>query len=417
MKLTYYKSYIWFWLGSSISYFGTYITTLALQVLIVINLQGSTVDVGLINSSRWLPYVLLGLIAGVIIDRVSRRSILIWTDFGRGFLLITICYLAVFETLNISFLMFIMVLFGAMSLFNDVASQSIVPQLVPKSMLMPAYARLEQSAAVAETSGPAVAGFLISSITAPFALLTNAVSYLFSGWAMTSIRHQPLQGNQPDKHLGKHLGKQIKEGLHWVYKHQYLKILAINTHAWFLFHSMLGAILVTFALTVLGFNASTFGLAMTSAGIGAVLGTTLSTRVSKRWGIGRILAFTKLLYAPAVIFMILAPATEHGDLLLQTFLLISAGQFLYGFTMGVEGPLEMAYRQTITPVQLQGRMNATMRSINRSMIVVGAPLGGLIADIYGFLPALWLVLAGLAFVGIWLAFSPIRNAQIEETTT
>ncbi|MFH0071288.1 MFS transporter, partial [Peribacillus sp. NPDC056705] len=284
-----------------------------------------------------------------------------------------------------------------------------VPQLVPRKMLMPAYARLEQSGAVAETSGPAAAGLLVSLVTAPFAILINAVSYLFSGLVMAFIKHQPVQ----DKPSNERIGELIRGGLHWVYRHPTLRTLALNTHAWFLFNSMLGTVLVTYALTELGFNASTLGLVMTSAGIGAVIGTTISTRVSKRLGIGRSMTLARLLYGPAVLLMVLAPSTD-GELLIQTFLLIGFGQLLYGFALGIEGPIEMGYRQTITPSHLHGRMAATMRSINRSMIVIGAPLGGLIADVFGFRTALGVVIIGLAVVGIWFVFSPMRSAQMDD---
>ena len=405
MNLTKNKSYVFFWLASTISYFGTYITTLALQVLVVVNLEGSTVDVGWINSSRWSPYVLLGLVAGVIIDRVSRRNILVLTDLGRGILLVAICLLALFDEINVGILMIIMILFGAMSLFNDLCiSIYCAPTRAEKVVI----ARLCTVGAKRDRCGNQRprAGLLISIVTAPFAILVNATSYLFSGLVMAFIKHQPI----PEKASNERILELIKEGLRWVYRHPFLSTLALNTHAWFLFNSMLGTVLVTYALTELGFHASTLGLVMTSAGFGAVIGTTLSTRVSKRFRIGRDITFARLLYAPAVLFMALAPPTDNGDLSIQTFLMIGFGQLFYGLALGIEGPIEMGYRQTITPAHLHGRMNATMRSINRSMIVIGAPLGGFIADVFGFRTALGVVITGLAVVGVWFVFSPMRYA-------
>ncbi|WP_257009705.1 MFS transporter [Evansella halocellulosilytica] len=350
---------------------------------------------------------------GVFIDRFSRKTMLVFTDIGRGVLLAIICLLVVVGEAGIGSLMAIMVLFGMMSLFNDAASQSFVPQLVPRGLLMRAYARLEQSAAVSETSGPTVAGLLISWISAPFAILVNGLFYLYSGFVMASIKHHPIREKEPKKRMW----GQIKGGLRWIYKHRYLSTLALNTHAWFLFHSMVGTVLVTFALTELGFNASTLGIVLSSAGIGAVLGSTLSTRVGDYWGIGRGIAFARILYCPAVVLIVLAPSAEQGTLLMGTFLMIGLGQFLYGFAMGVEGPLEMGYRQLITPAHLHGRVNATMRSINRSMVVIGAPLGGLIAELFGFRTALWFIIAGFSIVGSWFTFSPMRHAQIDEAET
>lgn len=160
MKLREHKSFVRFWTASTTSNFGTYITTIALQVLVVVNMGGSAVDVGWVSASRWLPYVLLGLIAGVFVDRFHLKTVLVVTDMGRGIIFAFICLLAVTGVLSIGWLMILLLLFGAMSLFNDAAHQSFVPQLVPRPLLTRAYARLEQSSAVAETSGPAIGGGL-----------------------------------------------------------------------------------------------------------------------------------------------------------------------------------------------------------------------------------------------------------------
>lgn len=409
VKLTHQKGFGRFWMASTSAYFGTYITSLSLQVLVVINLQGSAVDVGWINASRWLPYVLLGLIAGVIIDRIHRKPVLVVTDIGRGILLAVICLMALFDAISIGWLIIIMILFGVMSIFHDAAYQSFVPQLVPRPLLTQANARLEQSAAVAEASGPAIAGGLIAWIGAPFTILVNAVTYVFSGLLMASIKHDPTE-----RSLAAPLGGQIKEGLQWVYRHSYLGTLALNTHAWFFFHSMTSTVLVTFAIIELGFNSSLLGFVLASAGIGAVFGTSISTRAAYRWGIGRAMSFSRILFSPAVILIAMAPAAGHAGMQSSALLMVIMGQFLYGFAMGIEGPLEMGYRQSVTPTRLQGRMNATMRSINRSMIVIGAPLGGAIADGLGFRTALWIAIAGLSLCAVWFALSPMRNAQLED---
>src|SRR5699024_11579712 len=100
-----------------------------------------------------------------------------------------------------------------------------------------------------------------------------------------------------------------------------------------------------------------------------VIGTSLSTRTGMRFGVGQSMAFSRILYGPAVILMLLAPAVNDSDTQIIALILVSSGQLFYGFAMGMEGPLEMGYRQSVTPLHLQGRMNATLRSINRSMVV------------------------------------------------
>jgi MFS family permease len=127
MKLREHKSYVRFWTASTTSNFGTYITTVAMQVLVVVHLGGSAVDVGWVSASRWFPYVVLGLLAGVLVDRFHRKTVLVVTDIGRGIILTFICLMTISGVISIGWLLVLLVLFGVMSLFNDVAHRSFVP--------------------------------------------------------------------------------------------------------------------------------------------------------------------------------------------------------------------------------------------------------------------------------------------------
>lgn len=412
MKLTDYKGYVSLWVATTVSNLGSSITALALQVMVVVLLRGNATDVGWISTARLLPYVLLGLIAGATVDRVNRKLVIVLADISRGLLLSAICLLEVSGILNMPILMSLMVLFGAMSLFHDAAYQSTVPQLVPRELLMRANARLEQSSAVTQTSGSAVAGTIISLVGAPFAILIEALSFVLSGAVMASVTYSPSQDRSQER-----LIDQIKQGVRWVYRHRTLSSLALNTHAWFLFNSIVGTVFVTFALTQLGFTAFTYSLVITLTGVGSLLGSTISSRIGQRWGIGRGMAVSRFLYCPAAIMLTVAPSAHHGSLLAQTFVLVGCGQFLYGLALGIEGPIEMGYQQAVTPSHMQGRMRATMRTINRSMVVVGAPFGGIIAATYGYRLALWIAVVGLATVGAWFFFSPMRDAEIDKDLT
>ncbi|WP_078393746.1 MFS transporter [Shouchella patagoniensis] len=410
MKLSTVKGFGPFWVASTSTYFGTYITTFALQVLIVVNQNGTAIDVGWINASRWLPYVFIGLLAGVFIDRMNRKFILVTTDIGRGSLLILIFLLYSFDMISMIYLALIMIAFGALSIFNDAAYQSFIPQLVPRPLLTRANARLEQSAAVAETSGPALAGWITAFISAPFTLLINSVSYFISGVLMSFVK-QPHKTPIPVS-TGP-IFQLLKEGVNWVYRHKYLRILALNTHVWFLFHSMTTTVFITYVLLELGLSSFVLGMTLAAAGIGAVAGSTYSPLVGIKVGVGKAISLARILYCPAVGLVVLAQPI-HSMSEMGTISMLMAGQFLYGIAMGIEGPNEMGYRQSITPLQLQGRMNTTMRSINRSMIIIGAPLGGFIADAFGSRHVLMISATGLGLCAIWLMLSPMRNVKLEE---
>lgn len=402
-----------FWAASTVSQFGTYVTTLALQVLIVVDLDGSATDVGLVGSARWLPYLVFGLLAGVLADRLRRRPVLVATDLGRAVLLGLIPLLAWGEQLTIPVLMAFMIAFGLLSLMNDAAHQSFLPQLVPRSLLTPANARLEQSATAAQASGPVLAGGLVSWLGAPVAVLVDAASYLISGVLTATIRVADPKP-APDRSSPPSIVREAKEGLAWVYGHRMLRPLALTTHGWFLFSSMLGTIYVPFLLLKLGLSALAVGITFGLAGLGGLVGSSLSTRIAGRRGISATIAGSRLLEAVGFALLALAPVSTGGTSEWLTWAMVGAGQFLFGFGLGAEGPVEMSYRQSITPDRLQGRMNSTMRSLNRAAIVVGAPAGGLLADALGYRPALWIGVIGLALAAVALGISPFRYARPED---
>jgi MFS family permease len=398
-----------------VSDFGSCATTLALQVLVVLTLHGSAADVGFVNASRWLPYLLFGLVAGALVDRRRRQPILVVSDIGRGILLGVIPLLWLVGSLTIPLLMAFMAVFGILSLLNDAAFQSFLPRLVSPSSLLAANARLDQSSSVAQTSGPVVAGALVTALGAPVAVLIDAVSYLFSGAAIASIRLSepapPTHGRSPA------LRREIGEGLRWVYRHRMLAPLAITSHGWFLFNAMLGTVFVPFALLELHVSAFELGVTLAAAGVGGLLGSSLSTRAGLTWGAGRTVIACNALMPLAWGIIAVAPASGQGHSHWFGVELVGVGQFFVGLAMGVANANEMGYRQAVTPDVLQGRMNTTMRSFNRAMIVVGAPGGGLLAGAIGYRPTLWIAIAGFGLVAVALAGSPFRGARHGDPVT
>jgi len=399
-----------------VSDFGTYITTLALQVLIVVTLHGTAADVGWVSAARWFPYVLVGLVAGMFVDRWDRRRTLVGTDVVRGLLLTLIGGLGAAGMLSVLTLMIGVAAFGLLSLFNDAAYLSFVPHLVPRALLTDANARLEQSGAVAQTSGPALAGAIIGWIGAPFAIFLDAVSHLIAGALMATITRLPPEPPEPPTvapaggRLRPGWRAQVAEGLRWVYRHPLLGPLAVTDHGWFLFNAVIGTVFVVYAIDDLGFTPFVLGVTLACAGAGAVVGSSLSTRAGVRFGYGPVMTVSRAAYAPACIAFALVPGADVGYRWVSV-VVVSAGQVLYGLSLGLEGPLEMGFRQTVTPNRLQGRMNATVRSANRAMIVVGAPLGGLLVRLVGYRATIWISAAGFVMVAVAFGVSKMGHAN------
>jgi MFS family permease len=397
-----------FWTASTVSGFGTYVTTLAIQVLIVLTLNEGAQGVGLVNAARWFPYMLFGLVAGVLVDRSRRRPLLVTTDLGRGLLLIAVPVLALTHQLSVVVLMGFMAIFGLMSLLHDAAFQSFLPRLVPPHLLTSANARLDQSDAVAQTSGPALAGGLVSLLGAPWAVLVDAASYLISGLLLLRIPVFEPPGRSVSV---RGIHREAMEGLRWVYLHATLRPLALSTHGWFLCSAVASAVLPPYALRTLGLSAFGLGLALAAGGGGGLIGSLAATRLGARFGSGRVVIACRAM--AAVSWALIALSTEQWS----GWVLFGGGQLLLGLSLGAENANEMGYRQVVTPDRLQGRMNATMRSINRAMIVVGAPVGGVLGDAIGYRPMIWAAAGGFLGVAIALGLSRFRNARIDEALT
>ncbi len=397
------------WAAATVSSFGSYVTLLALQVLAALTLNANAVQLGLINAARWLPYLVIGLVAGVITDRHRRRPILVGTDVGRSVVLCLIPALYAMGSLSVASLIAVVVLFGTLSLFFDSADQSFLPRVVPPTMLTSAFARIEQSDAVAQTTGPLLAAGLIRLVGAPLAILVDAASYLASALLLVGARvAEPV--SRPAQ---RSLRSELREGVAWVYRHRTLSPLAWSGHIWFLFHSMLTTVIVLFVLRTptqggLGLGSVQLGVVYAIAGAGAVLGGALATPAGQSLGVGPTMVITHAAMPLSWLAVVLA---EPG---LPRVALVGAGQFVYWLAVAVSGANELGYRNAVTPDRLQGRMNTTIRSINRGAIVVGAPLGGVVADAWGYRAAIWIGLAGLAVTAVAVAVSPLRHASYAE---
>lgn len=394
------------WLGETVSSFGTYVTLIGLQFLVLRTLHGGPQDVGWLNSARWLPYLVLGLFAGVIVDRCRRRPMMVGTDLACGLLLAAIPAAWALDVLSLPILITIVLLYGATALFNDAASMAYLPTLVPRHQLQRAHARTDGSNAVAQTAGPTLAGLLIKLFGAPWAILVDAVSYLFSAAMMATL---PAVEPARTAVSRSSVRQDIREGVRWVYRPGGQRWLAIGTHLWFAANALLGVAVPTFALHTLDLSAFQFGVATALAGLGAIIGASVSTRAGHRLGTGGAVVAAHAISAVGVAVMTSAGLGAGGW---PATAVLAAGQWGHGLAMGMSNSHEMSYRQAMTADHLQARVNITMRAANRTVIVVVAPLAGLFIASSGTRMAIAVAAVTFAAVAALLFVSPFRSERI-----
>jgi MFS family permease len=371
-----------------------------MPVLVVQSLSATPFEVGVVNAAQFVPYALLGLIAGVYTDRWRRKPVLVWASVGRALSLGAIPILWLTGVLQIWILVVALLLFGAFSVFGFAATQSLLPRLVPQARLVPANARLDQTDAAAQSLGPAFGGGLVGLLGAPVAITVDAISYLIDAALNASIR---VDEPRPDR-ITRNLRAEIRTGLRWTYRHRTLGPLAASTHVWFLANGAAMTVLSLFALRLLGFTAYTYGLLLAVFGITSLIGASIAPWCGDRLGSRRVIVLARVAYPIGWLLVAIAPSTATGDALL--FVALS----LQGIAAGIENSNEMGYWQTLTPDELLGRVNATRRSVNRTMAALGALIAGFVVGAIGDRPTLIGAVIIFAAAALTAALSPLREA-------
>jgi predicted MFS family arabinose efflux permease len=400
------RAFLLYWRADAVSAFGTYITLLALQTLVVLTLHGSAVQVGWLNSVRWLPYLVVGVVVGALVDRHPRRPIMIITDWVQAGLLATIPTLWWMHRLSFPALLGVVLAYGTASVVNGAAAMSLLPRLVQRRHLQRAHARSDGADAVAMSAGPALGGFLVSALGAPLAVLVDAATYVYSAITLSRI-----DVTEPPSQQGATAGdlvREILDGVRWVYRGSGLTTLAIATHGWFVGNAAVGVVLAPYALDALSLTPFQFGLIGALGGIGALVGAAVTTRVGLRLGTGRTIIACHAITTVGVLVMVAAGGSSHAW---ASFAVLGAGVGLYGLAMGMSNSHEMSFRQLVTPDELQARTNTTLRSLNRAFMVIVAPLAGILADAWGIRPTLLGAAAVFALVSFGLASSSFRSVR------
>src|SRR5262249_52924633 len=188
-SLWHHGDFLKLWTADSISQLGTQVTVLALPLTAILVLKANAFQVGILTAVEFLPFILVGLPAGVWVDRLPRRPILIVGDLGRAVVLGSIPIAYRLQVLHIAQLYVVAFLSGIFTVFFDVAYQSYLPSLVDRDQLVDGNAKLEISRSGAQLAGPGLGGALVQLLKAPVAILADSLSYLWSAaWVFTIRR-------------------------------------------------------------------------------------------------------------------------------------------------------------------------------------------------------------------------------------
>ena len=400
------RDFLWLWTGQGVSQLGSQVTALALPLTAALALEAGPSEMGLLGAVTTAPWLMVGPLAGVWVDRMPRRPVLVAAELGRAALLASIPAAALLGELGMGHLYAVSFGVGVASVFFDLAYQGILPTLVPRERLIEANGRLEVTGSVAQVAGPTAAGFLIQLVSAPLAVALDALSFLVSAATMAAIRtaEQPRNGAPRPGVLA-----EIAEGIAWLRASPLVPIVAavvvLNLS------SAAGrAVYVLFATRQLGLDAATLGLAYGIGSVGAMIGALAVGRVVARLGVGPSLTGSALV---AGLARLIAPVAVVGGPLAVP--LLAASQLLNALPNPVFNVTSSGLRQATTPDRLQGRVVASIRVLVLGCMAIGSLAGGLLGEVLGLWPTLLLSAVGALPAFLLTARSPIGRLRAMPT--
>ncbi len=441
------RAFSWLWWSETVSLFGSQVTFVAIPLLAALTLHAGAWEMGLLAAVEMLPYLLFSLPAGVLADRVARQRLLIVSNLARAALLLSIPASVALGALSLPVLYLTSFLIGSFSVVFDVAYQTYVPDLLDTDELLAGNQRLELSESAARTVGPGLGGALVA-VAGPSALIIDAISYLVAAFGLLFARRKPtalvdadMRGDAlpsptiaPDTEAS--IGHLVDvwdyvaqvearvakleaartarrdrwgmrsafAGLGIVGRDRILRDMAASTATFNLASSAIAAVFILYAATEVGMDATSIGILLAGGNVGFLVGAVAVGAATRRFGVGPVLVASSLLAAVATIILPFATGAAAVGFLF-------AGRFLGALTIPFYNVNVLVLRQSRSPREALGRVNAVFRMLDWGALPVGALLGGAVGGAFGLRATLVMAaVLGVASAG-WLLWSPLRRIR------
>jgi predicted MFS family arabinose efflux permease len=376
------------------------VTTLAFPLTAALTLDAGPGAMALLGAAGTLPTLLFGLFAGVWVDRLPRRPLLIGADLARAVLLGSIPVAALVGALRLPQLYVVAFLTGVCTLVFEVAYHAILPTLVPSEQLVEGNSKLALSRSAAEVAGPGLAGGLARVMTAPGAIALDAISFLVSAACLRHLR--PSAALPPAQPVRRQLRVELGDGLRVIRGEPVLRALVGGLALLQLANAALETVVLLYLARTLGLGAATLGVVFAAGNVGFLAGALLPARMAAWFGVGPSIALALALTASSDL---LVPLATGPTVIVIALLLLALGGFGLGHT--IFNVHQVSLRQQLTPAALLGRVNATVLVLTAGLAPLGALLGGALGATLGLRATLFIAGGGELLAALWLAVSPV----------
>jgi MFS family permease len=394
------REFLKLWAGQTISVFGDQVTILALPLAAVLTLHASAFQMGVLTAVGWLPNLLFALHAGVWVDaRGRRRQTMIAADLARVALLATVPVAYVAGVLSMAQLYAVAFAHGTVSVFFDLSSSVLFVSIVRREDFVEANSRLFQSRAFSFVAGPSIAGVLVQALTAPWALVADAFSFLGSAFFLGRIRADEPRPQAAD---GERLRTRVAAGLRFIFGNAAYRATLLSFSTINFFNLMFNALVILYATRELHIRPGTLGLILGLGAVGGLVGAIGAPHLSRAIGVGRSLVLGTLLF-PAPLLLVPAARGPHALVLA----LLATAEFLSALGVMILDVNGNSLGAALSPDYMRARIAGAFRVINYGVRPVGSLLGGVLGAAIGLRPTLWIASIGATLAVLWLLPSPI----------
>jgi MFS family permease len=407
-RLSAQHSFMLLWAGQSVSMLGNGVTTVVLPLVAVVSLNASGFQVGMLGFLQTLPFLLLSLFIGVVVDRVRRRRLLIAADLGRAIAIGVIPLLALVGWLSIGALYACVLVVGVLTVVFDLAYFAYTPRLLPQELLLAGNSRLELSNQVTGFVGPGLAGAAIAVVRIPFVLALDAVSFVVSAGCLLMIKDTDPPPKPSSRATPGQVVTEIGQGLRALFGSRYLRPVVLNATAYNVSAQMILTLFVLYATRQLQIPPGWIGLIFACGALGGVAGSVVINRAARRYRFGPTFLASMAIVRVALPLV----AVVRGG---PTFALVGAFAVIWFatlFGLVASNACVMTLRQVAVPDELRGRMNAGYRALSFGGIPLGALLAGVLASVIGVHETIAVAAVLVPLSLLFVIFSPVPRMKV-----
>jgi MFS family permease len=400
------RQFVRFWMGESISMVGSSVTDFALPLVAVITLEVTPSQMGVLRAVGAAPGILLGLLAGVWVDRVSRKGLLISTGLIAAVLVASVPVGHLVASVTYEHLLVVGLCFGVLGPFWWPAWNAFLPSVVRSDLLFDANSKLLFSWSATGVVGPGLGGLLVQAVGAPFALLVDAGSFVVSSAFLATVR--PRQRERAADEAGATMLGQIREGLRVTFLEPTQRALTIPRAILDLVDAFSFSVIALYVIREVGLSPGLMGLAFALSSVGFVIGALVGPRFERRFGVHAAILWGLGMVAVSPYTMVAANRSLPDPVNVAFFALPG---LIGGFGGVMQHAGLQAVRQSITPERLLGRVYASASFLGRVLWLVGALAGGILGEAVGLRAAVAVAAVGYAIPFVYALVSPLRTIE------